>query len=111
MNGYFRALFILLLATLTAAPALADGRYGDYRGYHGYRERPYDRGRHYGHYKHRKHQYRYHGHWRSWDEWDRYARKYPEVRRHGHYYHDGAHLMFRSCVPESDTCVFFSIGR
>ena len=83
----------------------------DYRDHRGYRERPYDRGRHYGHYKHRGHRYDYRGHWRSWDAWDRYARRHPNIYRHGHYYRDGAHLMFRFCDAAGDGCFFFSIGR
>jgi hypothetical protein len=82
----------------------------DYRGYRGYRERPHDRGRHYGHYKHRGHRYDYEGHWRSWDQWDRYARHH-DLYRHGHYYREGGHLMFRFCEPGSEACFFFSIGR
>ena len=82
----------------------------DYREYHGYRESPYDRGRHYGHYKHRGHRYEYQGHWRSWDQWDRYARHH-ELYRHGQYYREGGHLMFRFCEPGSGACFFFSIGR
>ena len=85
-------------------------RHRGYHDYRGYRERPYDRGRHYGHYKHNKHRYEYHGHWRSWDEWDRYARRYPHLRRHGHYYRDHGHLMFRFCDPAGGPCFFFSIG-
>ena len=97
-----------------AMPTYADNRFGDdgrYRDYRGYKERPYDRGRHYQHYEHRKHQYSYRGHWRSWDEWDRYARRHPEMRRYGRYYYDGPHLMFRTCDPGYNTCIFFSIGR
>ena len=83
----------------------------DYRDHRGYRERPYDRGRHYGHYKHKGHRYEYRGHWRSWDAWDRYARRHPHVYKHGRYYRDNAHLMFRFCEPGSGACFFFSIGR
>ena len=82
----------------------------DYHDYHGYRERPYDKGRHYGHYKHKGHQYEYYGHWRSWDEWDRYSRRNPYILKQGHYYRDNAHLMFRFCEPGSGACFFFSIG-
>lgn len=101
----------LLTMPLLIAPAIARDRYGDYDGRHGYRERPYDHGRHYGHYDHRGRKYDYRGHWRSWDEWDHYAREHPEIYRHGRYYHDGAHLMFRFCEPDDSACVFFSIGR
>lgn len=82
-----------------------------YHDYRGYRERPHDRGRHYGHYKHNGHRYEYDGHWRSWDEWDRYAKRNPDIYRHGHYYRDNTHLMFRFCEPGSGACYFFSIGR
>lgn len=100
-----------LMTAMLALPAWADSYFREYQGHHGYRERPYDRGRHYGQYKRHGHPYEYRGHWRSWDDWDRYARKHPEIRRQGHYYHDGAHLMFRSCSPDAAACVFFSIGR
>jgi len=100
-----------IAAMTMALPAGAAEYYREYEGHHGYREHPYDRGRHYGHYQRRGHAYDYRGHWRSWDDWDRYVRKHPEIRRHGHYYHEGAHLMFRSCSPDAAACVYFSIGR
>ncbi|HDP90468.1 MAG TPA: hypothetical protein ENN42_11035 [Thioalkalivibrio sp.] len=104
-----------ILAVLAlASPALADDRYRDYDRYDGYRELPYDRHRHHyrnRHHEHRGHRYAYQGHWRSWDEWDRYTRRHPELRRHGRYYYEGAHLMFRTCPPDSNTCIYFSIGR
>jgi hypothetical protein len=83
----------------------------DYHTYSGYRGRPYQRGRHYEHYDYKGKRYDYHGHWRSWDEWDKYAKKHPYIYRHGGYYHEGGHLMFRFCDPSSANCVFFSIGR
>lgn len=89
-------------------------RYSEHRGYNeyrGYKEHPYDRGRHYGHYKHNRREYEYRGHWRSWDDWDRYARKHPRIYEHGHYYRENAHLMFRFCDPGGGGCFFFSIGR
>jgi len=104
------ALSCLLVGLAVATPAAAD-RYRDYDGYDGYKNRPYDRSRHYQHHEHRGHRYSYRGHWRSWDEWDRYTRKHPKVREHGRYYREGAHLMFRSCPPDAETCFFFSIGR
>ena len=60
---------------------------------------------------HRGRHYDYRGHWRSWDAWDGYYRAHPHWRRHGHYYHDGGHLMFRYCDPDADGCFFFSIGH
>lgn len=110
MNRFNILLFGLFASLAVALPASASDRYRDYGGYHGHRERPYDRGRHYGQYKHRSKQYEYRGHWRSWNDFDRYVRKYPDIRQHGHYYRDGVHLMFRSC-PDVNTCFFFSIGR
>lgn len=106
------AAFVFLFGMGPASPALADDdRYRDYRGYDGYRDRPYNKNRHYRHHEYRGKGYTYQGHWRSWDEWDRYSRNHPDVRRHGRYYHEGSHLMFRSCPPGSGTCLFFSIGR
>lgn len=83
----------------------------DYHEYRGYRERPYDKGRHYGPYKHKGYRYEYHGHWRSWDEWDRYVKRHPNVYKRGRYYRDHNHLMFRFCEPVDGVCFFFSIGR
>jgi len=83
-------------------------------GYHahsGYRDRPYDKRRHYGHYDYKRHRYDYHGHWRSWDQWNKYARKHPHIYKHGRYYRENAHLMFRFCEPGTGNCFFFSIGR
>ena len=112
-----RLLLVLCCLSFTMAfanPALADrdrGHDRDYRGHHGYRDRPYDRHRHYDHKKYRKHEYAYRGHWRSWADWDNYRRAYPRIYQHGHYYYEGAHLMFRFCDPDSGSCFFFSIGR
>lgn len=113
MNRIIVTVFSLFAAVAIASPVSASDRERDrdYGGYHGYRERPYDHQRHYGHYDYRGHRYAYHGHWRSWDEWDRYSRKHPYLHKHGRYYHDGAHLMFRFCEPGDEACVFFSIGR
>ena len=91
-------------------PGRYKNRHGEHE-YRGYREHPYDKGRHYGHYKHKGHRYEYQGHWRSWGEWDRYARKNPQIYEHGQYYREDAHLMFRFCEPGSGACFFFSIGK
>lgn len=120
---------IIVLCALVAGlvlttPAMADDRrdserrdserryeYGhDYRGKQGHRNRylPYEYNRH-----HRRHSYRneYHGHWRSRGEFDHFMRRYPHLGRHGHYYHGGGRLMFRTCPPDSGMCIFFSIGH
>jgi len=83
----------------------------DYDKYRGYRQRPYDKGRHYGYYNYKGHRYDYRGHWRSWDQWDRYAKAHPDLSRHGTYYRENVHLMFRFCEPGTGNCFFFSIGR
>jgi hypothetical protein len=83
----------------------------DYHKYHGYREHPYAKHRHYGHYDYKGHRYDYHGHWRSWEQWDGYARKHPHIYKYGGYYREGTHLMFRFCEPGTGNCIFFSIGR
>ena len=83
----------------------------DYHKYPGYRERPYDKYRHYEHRDYEGRWYIYHGHWRSWDQWDRYRRRHPEIQKHGRYYREGGHLMFRFCDPDTGNCFFFSIGR
>jgi hypothetical protein len=93
-----------------AAPVIAQDYHRDYAGHGGYREHPYDQ-RHYEGHGYKGHRYIYHGHWRSWDDWDRYAREHPHLYRHGGYYREGGHLMFRFCEPGTDNCFFFSIGR
>ncbi len=83
----------------------------DYQNQRGYRERPYDNRRHYERYEYKGHRYGYHGHWRSWEQWNNYARKNPNIYKHGSYYRENAHLMFRFCEPGTGNCFFFSIGR
>ena len=83
----------------------------DYNNYHGYRQLPYDKHRHYGYHDYKGHRYNYQGHWRSWDQWYIYARKHPGLYRHGRYYREAAHLMFRFCDPGTGNFFFFSIGR
>lgn len=83
----------------------------DYDKYHGYRERPYDNRRHYGNFDYSGHRYDYRGHWRSWDQWDRYAKAHPNIYKHGRYYRENSHLMFRFCDPGGGGCFFFSIGK
>jgi hypothetical protein len=86
-------------------------KHSDYRMHRGYRERPYDQHRHYGHHDYKGHRYDYQGHWRSWEQWDRYARKHPHIYKHGRYYREGGHLMFRFRDPGTGNSFFFSIGR
>ena len=83
----------------------------EYYRYRGYSERPYDKDRLYMNYDYRGHRYAYRGHWRSWKQWDRYARKHPRIYKHGRYYRQNSHLMFRFCEPSTGNCIFFSIGR
>lgn len=108
MNRIASASICLLVAMTVSAPALADR---DYKGRPGYREHPYDKHRRYQHHEHRGQRYAYQGHWRSWDDWDGYYRANPWLRRHGRYYQDGGHLMFRFCDPDVSGCFYFSIGR
>ena len=86
-------------------------KFSNYSKYRGYRNRPYDKHRHYDHRVYKGHRYDYHGHWRSWYEWDKYVRRHPNIYKHGRYYHEHDHLMFRFCDPSTGGCVFFSIGR
>ena len=88
-----------------------NNRHAAYRKYRGYRERPYDQSRLYVNYDYRGHRYDYHGHWRSWKQWNKYARKHPYIYKHGGYYRQNSHLMFRFCEPGTGNCFFFSIGR
>ena len=108
MKPIARALMVALTAMAVSAPAFADR---DYRDKHGYRERPYDKHRHYDHRAYRGQRYTYQGHWRSWGDWDRYYRERPWLRRDGRYYREDGHLMFRFCDPGGGGCFFFSIGR
>ena len=87
-----------------------DGR-PDYHKFHGYSARPYQKHRHYAYYHHKGHRYDYKGHWRSWKEWDSYAKSHPEIHKHGGYYREDAHLMFRFLDPITGGYFFFSIGR
>ena len=82
----------------------------DYNNYPGYRERPYDQDCYYVNYDYKRHRYDYHGHWRSWEQWDRYAKKHPHIYKHGGYYRQNAHLMFRFCEPGTGNCFYFTIG-
>jgi hypothetical protein len=61
-------------------------------------------------YDYKGHRYDYHGHWRSWEQWDRYAKKHPHIYKHGGYYRQNAHLMFKFCEPDTGSCFYFSIG-
>ena len=88
-----------------------DKKRSDYYKYRGYIERPYSKDRLYLNYDYKGHRYDYHGHWRSWKQWDRYARKHPHIYKHGGYYRQNSHLMFRFCEPGTGSCVYFSIGR
>lgn len=108
MKRITSTLMCLLITTAFAVPAVADR---DYIDRHGYRERPYDKHRHYKHQQHRGYEYTYRGHWRSWDDFDRYAREHPWMYKHGGYYREDTHLMFRYCEPDTGSCFFFSIGR
>jgi len=83
----------------------------DYQHHRGYKERPYDNRRHYEHYDYKGHRYDYHGHWGSWEQWDKYAKIHPNIYKHGTYYRENSHLMFRFCEPGTGNCFFFSIGR
>ena len=109
MKRMILSVLCLFAFLVIAFPAVADR--DDYAGHRGYWERPYDRHRHYEYYEHRGHRYAYCGHWRSWNDWDDYARRHPWIYRHGRYYRDGGHLMFRVCEPGTGNCFFFSIGR
>ncbi|MGA7145161.1 MAG: hypothetical protein WBY47_11710 [Desulfobacterales bacterium] len=88
-----------------------DKKRPDYYKYRGYSERPYSKDRFYINYDYKGHRYDYNGHWRSWKQWDKYARKHPYIYKHGGYYRQSSHLMFRFCDPGTKNCFFFSIGR
>ena len=86
-------------------------RPADYHRHSGYSEHPYQRSRHYQHHDHRGHRYNYKGHWKSWRQWDRYTKEHPDIIKHGGYYRENAHLMFRFRDPVTGGFFFFSIGR
>ncbi len=83
----------------------------DYHSQRGYREHPYAKNRHYKHHDHRGHQYAYQGDWKSWSQWNRYTKAHPDIYKHGDYYREEAHLMFRFRDPISGGYFFFSIGQ
>ena len=88
-----------------------DSNHRDYNKHNGYSARPYGKNRRYDHYAYKGHRYDYHGHWKSWKQWDKYAKNHPDLYKHGHYYRENSHLMFRFCDPLTGACFFFSIGR
>lgn len=110
MKRLIVAMLCFFASLAIAVPVIAKDYHRDYSGHHGYRERPYGK-RHYQRYEYRGHGYDYRGHWRSWDDWDRYAKQHPPLYKHGQYYREGGHLMFRFCDPGTGGCFFFSIGR
>jgi len=78
---------------------------GGYRGEpYGYRQYPHP-------HRYGDRDYRYQGHWRSWNEWNEYRREHLGQFHDGRYYHEGGHLFFRFCYPDSGVCAFFSIGK
>jgi hypothetical protein len=81
----------------------------DYHKHRGYREHPFDH-RIYVNYDYKGHRYDYNGHWRSWEQFDRYAKKHQYIYKHGRYYRQSSHLMFRFCEPDTGSCFYFSIG-
>jgi hypothetical protein len=117
MKKFAIILLSLVFIAASFSPAIAKHRRG-YQNHHnrgnhyGYSHRPLDRKRHYNQRRDRRgRDHHYRGHWRSWNDWHRYYRSHPEIHRHGRYFHDGSHLMFQFCDPESGGCFFFSIGR
>ncbi len=111
MTRMIIAIVCFMASLAMTVPVIARESHRDYVGHRGYRERPYDRHRHYSRHPYRGHTYTYRGHWRSWNDWDDYARRHPERYRHGRYYREDGHLMFRYCDPDTGGCFFFSIGR
>jgi hypothetical protein len=110
MKRMIVAVLCFFASLAIALPVVAQERRHDYAGQRGYRERPYGE-RHYGHYEYKGHKYDYRGHWRSWNDWERYAKEHPDLRKHGAYYRQGGHLMFRFYDPRTGSSFFFSIGR
>lgn len=108
MNHIGSACLCFLVAMAVAVPAMADR---DYKKHRGYRERPYNKERHYEHAEHGRQKYSYQGHWRSWNDWDDYYHGNPRLRDYGNYYREEGHLMFRYCDPGNGSCFFFSIGQ
>jgi hypothetical protein len=110
MTRMIVAVFCFLGSLAIAIPAIAADHPRNYEGHRGYRERTYNQ-RHYNRYEYNGHRYAYRGHWRSWDDWDKYARQRPYLYKHGGYYREGGHLMFRFWDPGTNNYFFFSIGR
>jgi hypothetical protein len=110
MKRIIIAVLCFFASLAIAIPVMGEDHQRNYAGHHGYREHPYGQ-RHYQPYNYKGHKYAYHGHWRSWQDWDKYARENPNIYKHGRYYREGGHLMFRFCEPGTPNCLFFSIGR
>jgi hypothetical protein len=109
MKKIIIGLLCFLASMAIILPAVADQNHDWGAGYRGYNEHPFDQNRQYARHNWEGHEYNYRGHWRSWQDWDDYARAHPYIHRHGRYYHEDQHLMFRGC--DGNQCFFFSIGR
>ena len=81
------------------------------RNYKKHQRRNYNHhSRNYKYHNYSDRRYNYKGHYGSWNQWDSYRRQHPDVVRHGSYYREGGHLMFRFSDPGGNH-FFFSIGR
>jgi hypothetical protein len=110
MKRMIVAVLCFFASLAIAIPVIAKDHRPEYAGHRGYRERPYGQ-RHYEHHEYKGHEYAYRGHWKSWNDWDRYAKEHPDLYKHGRYYREGGHLMFRFNEPGTGNSFFFSIGR
>ena len=121
-------LLSLVFLFTTAIPVIAKNHKGD-RGHSNYQKQHVDKRQHhdnrrdyerhdnrrhhtrnYKHHDYKGRRYNYKGHYGSWNQWDSYRRQHPDVVRHGSYYREGGHLMFRFSDPGGNH-FFFSIGR
>jgi hypothetical protein len=115
--------FFFLFATAIPVISKENNRNTNNRGHSNYQKQhvdkrqSHDNNRNYNHhsrnYKYHNYngrRYNYKGHYGSWNQWDSYRRQHPDVVRHGSYYREGGHLMFRFSDPIGNY-FFFSIGR
>jgi len=115
--------FFFLFATAIPVISKDNNRNTNNRGHSNYQKQhvdkrqSHDNNRNYNHhsrnYKYHNYngrRYNYKGHYGSWNQWDSYRRQHPDVVRHGSYYREGGHLMFRFSDPGGNH-FFFSIGR
>ena len=107
--------FFFLFATAIPVISKENNRNTNNRGHSNYQKQhvdkrqSHDNNRNYKYHNYNGRRYNYKGHYGSWNQWDSYRLQHPDVIRHGSYYREGGHLMFRFSDPGGNY-FFFSIG-